>query len=228
MRINKYLAHKGVATRAGVDELIKSSKVLINGRVAKLGDKVVETDKVEVRGIHTKKKLVYLAYNKPKGIVTTNPQEKEKGIIQSAKFPAGVFPVGRLDKESYGLLIMTNDGRVTDRLLNPIYNHQKEYIVEVDRKFTPAFLKHMQDGVKIEEGLTKPATVEKLSETSFSITLTEGRNRQLRRMTEKLGYTVRDLRRIRIQNIELGKIATNSHREIVGEELKVFLKSIGL
>ena len=228
VRINKYLAHKGVATRTGVDELIKSKKVLINGRVAILGDKVMESDNVEIRGVHTKKKLIYLAYNKPRGVVSTNPQEKEKGRMQSAKFPAGVFPVGRLDKESYGLLIMTNDGRITDRLLNPAHDHEKEYIVEVDRKFTPAFLKHMQDGVNIGDGVTKPAIVKKLSENFFSIVLTEGKNRQLRRMTEKLGYTVRDLRRVRVQNIELGKIAQNTYREIVGEELNVFLKSVGL
>src|SRR3990167_7127700 len=171
MRINKYLAHKGIATRTGVDELIKHQKILINGRVAKLGDKVLETDKIEVRGVHTKKKYVYIAYNKPKGVVSTNPQDGEKNIIQSIKLDTKVFPVGRLDKESHGLMILTNDGRITDRLLNPIYNHEKEYIVEVDRKFTPAFLKHMQDGVDIGEGITKPAVVKKLSERSFSIIL---------------------------------------------------------
>src|SRR3989338_3071474 len=216
MRINKYLAHKGIATRTGVDELIKHQKVLINSKVAKLGDKVLETDKVEVRGVHTKKKYLYIAYNKPKGVVSTNPQDGEKNIIQSIKLDTKVFPVGRLDKESHGLMILTNDGRITDRLLNPIYNHQKEYMVEVDRKFTPAFLKHIQDGVDIGEAVTKPAIVKKLGETRFSITLTEGRNRQIRRMTEKLGYTVRDLQRIRIQNIELKKLPLNSHREIVG------------
>lgn len=233
MRINKYLAHKGVATRTGVDELIKHQKVLINGNIAKLGDKVLETDNVEVRGVHTKKKYVYFAYNKPKGIVSANPQNEEKEIMQNINFPQGnpvgkVFPVGRLDKESHGLIILTNDGRITDRLLNPIYNHEKEYVVEVDRKFTPAFLKHMQDGVDIGEGVTKPTIVKKIGDKTFSIILTEGKNRQIRRMTEKLGYTVRDLQRIRIQNIELGKIPVNSHREITSDELNTFLKSIDL
>ncbi|MCX6702165.1 MAG: pseudouridine synthase [Candidatus Zambryskibacteria bacterium] len=228
MRINKYLAHKGIATRTGVDELIKHQKVLINGRVAKLGDKVLETDKVEVRGVHRKKNYIYIAYNKPKGVVSTNPQAEEKSIMQSIKLDTKVFPVGRLDKESHGLMILTNDGRITDRLLNPIYNHEKEYVVEVDRKFTPAFLRHMQDGVDIGEGITKSATVKKLGEQTFSIVLTEGKNRQIRRMTEKLGYTVRDLQRIRVQNVELGKLPKNSHREIVGDELNTFLKSIGL
>lgn len=228
MRINKYLAHKGIATRTGVDELIQHQKVLVNSRIAKLGDKVLETDNVEVRGTHNKKKVVYFAYNKPKGVVTTNPQGEEKDIVQSVKSDTKVFPVGRLDKESHGLIILTNDGRVTDRLLNPIYNHEKEYVVEVDRKFTPAFLKHMQYGVDIGEGMTKPTIVKKLGEKTFDIILTEGKNRQIRRMTEKLGYTVRDLKRIRVQNVELEKIPSNSYREITGEELSTFLKSINL
>jgi 23S rRNA pseudouridine2604 synthase len=228
MRINKYLAHKGVATRTGVDELIRHQKILINGKLAKLGDKVLETDKVEVRGVHTKKKIVYLAYNKPKGITSTNPQENEKSILENIKLDTEVFPVGRLDKDSHGLIILTNDGRITDRLLNPIYNHEKEYIVEVDRKFTPSFLEHMQTGVKLDETTTRPAITKKIDEKKFSITLTEGKNRQIRRMTEKLGYTVRDLQRIRIQNITLGNIKKNSYREITGDELEIFLKSLGL
>ncbi len=230
MRINKYLAHKGLATRNGVDELIKSNKILINGRVAKLGDKILETDKVEVRGTHIKKSYIYLAYNKPKGVVSTNPQGDEKGILQSVSLPKDtkVFPVGRLDKESSGLIILTNDGRITDRLLNPIYDHEKEYVVEVDRKFTPAFIRHMEDGVDIGDAVTKPTQVRKISDDVFGIILKEGKNRQIRRMTEKLGYTVRELRRIRIQNIELRKMSINSFREINGEELAEFLKSMNL
>jgi|SRR3989344_3753890 len=228
MRINKYLAHKGIATRAGVDELITRGKVTINGRKALLGDKVLEKDVVEVRGVHHKKKNVYLAYNKPRGIVTANPQGNEKDILKSLKFPAGVFPVGRLDKDSHGLIILTSDRRVTDRLLNPLYKHKKEYEVEVDRRFTPAFVKHMQEGVDIGGYVTKPATVSKISDTTFTITLTEGKNRQIRRMTEKLGYTVRDLKRIRIQNIKLENIPQNSYREISGSELEEFLKGLGL
>ena len=228
MRINKYLDHKGVATRTGVDELITHSKVLINGKLAKLGDKVLETDVVEVRGVHHKKKLVYFAYNKPKGVVSTNPQGNEKSIPPMSDIGVKVFPIGRLDKESHGLLILTNDGRITDRLLNPIYEHQKEYVVEVDRRFTPGFQKNMQEGVKLSDGKTKPAQVNRMNDTTFSLVLTEGRNRQIRRMTEKLGYTVRDLNRTRIQNIELAKLPPNSHREIIGEELKTFLISLRL
>lgn len=233
MRINKYLAHKGVATRKGVDELILSKKVLINGKVAVLGDKVLETDEVYVRGVHKKNDYIYLAYNKPKGIVSTNPQGDEKGIIESINSKeilkyGNIFPVGRIDKESHGLMILTNDGRVTDRLLNPKYSHEKEYIVQVDRKFSPAFIKHMQDGVDIGDGVTKKAKVKKVKDNIFNIVLTEGKNRQIRRMTEKLGYTVRDLQRTRIQNIKLGKIPKGSFEEISGAAKEDFLKSIGL
>ncbi len=233
MRINKYLAHKGVATRKGVDELILSKKVLINGKVAVLGDKVLETDEVYVRGVHKKNDYIYLAYNKPKGIVSTNPQGDEKGIIESINSKeilkyGNIFPVGRIDKESHGLMILTNDGRVTDRLLNPKYSHEKEYIVQVDRKFSPAFIKHMQDGVDIGDGVTKKAKVKKVKDNIFNIVLTEGKNRQIRRMTEKLGYTVRDLQRTRIQNIKLGKIPKGSFEEISDAAKEDFLKSIGL
>lgn len=225
MRINKYLAHKGVATRTGVDELIKSNKILINGKIAVLGNKVNETDKVEVRGVHSKK-YIYLAYNKGMGVVSTNPQGDEKSIMDNVKLD--VFPVGRLDKESHGLIILTNDGRVTDRLLNPDKDHEKEYVVKVDRTYTPGFIRNMEEGVELSDGKTKPTKVKKVNENTFKIILTEGKNRQIRRMTEKLGYTVRDLERIRVQNIELKKTPINAYREITGEEKTEFLKSIGL
>lgn len=228
MRINKYLAHKGLATRKGVDELIKSQKVLINKKVAVLGDKVNATDVVEIRGKHVKKDYVYFAYNKPVGVVTTNPQGDEKDILKSMPIKAKVFPVGRLDKDSHGLIILTNDGRITDRLLNPDNYHEKEYEVTVDKTVTPAFLEKMSQGVVIDDYKTRPATVKKLGDKSFSIVLTEGKNRQIRRMTEKLKYTVTDLKRVRVQNIKLQKIPFNSCREIKGEEQEEFLKSLGL
>lgn len=225
MRINKYLAHKGLATRTGVDELIKSNKILINGKVAVLGDKVNQTDNVEVRGVHNKK-YTYLAYNKAMGIVSTNPQGDEKSIMDDIKLD--VFPIGRLDKESHGLIILTNDGRVTDRLLSPDKNHEKEYLVKLDRRYTPGFVRNMENGVNLTDGMTKPAKVVEVDDKRFKLTLTEGRNRQIRRMTEKLGFTVRDLQRIRIQNITLDKIPVNTYREIKGTEKTEFLKSIGL
>lgn len=227
MRINKYLAHKGVATRKDADLLISRGKVTINGRLAVLGDKVFSTDKVEVSGKNTRE-YKYIAYNKSRGIVSANPQNGERSITEIGGFKEKIFPVGRLDKDSHGLIILTNDGRITDRLLNPENNHEKEYEVEVDHRFTPAFLRNMQDGVKIGDYKTKPATARKINDVKFSIILHEGKNRQIRRMTEKLGYTVIDLKRTRVQNINLGKTPLNSYREITGEEKEIFLKSLGL
>jgi 23S rRNA pseudouridine2604 synthase len=228
MRINKYLARKGLATRKGVDELIKSHKVLINKKVAVLGDKVNESDVVELRGRHDKKELVYLAYNKPAGIVTSNPQGNEKDILQSFNFKTKVFPVGRLDKDSEGLIILTNDGRITDRLLNPENHHEKEYVVKVDKSITADFIKKMGAGVVIDDYKTRPTAVKKLGERIFSIVLTEGKNRQIRRMVDKLKYMVIELKRVRVQNIKLGQVPANSYREITGKEKEIFLKSLGL
>ncbi len=233
IRINKYLSNKGISTRKGADELIKNGKVFINGRIAVLGDKVNISDSVEIKDKIKKNNYVYLAYNKPKGVVSTNPQNDEKSIMNTIKLnkkytQKNIFPVGRIDKESHGLMILTNDGRITDRLLNPKYNHEKEYIVKVDRKFSPSFVKHLENGVDIGDGITKPAKIKKITEDTFSITLTEGKNRQIKRMTEKLGYTVRDLKRTRIQNIYLNKIPPGEYEEIKNDDKEVFLKNLGL
>ncbi len=233
MRINKYLAHKGIATRLNADELIRAKIVFINLKIAQLGDKVLESDIVEVRGAPAKKEYVYLAYNKAKGIVTANPQKDEKDILNSISLPpqyisTKIFPVGRLDKDSHGLIILTNDGRITDRLLNPINKHEKEYVVEVDQTITPVFINHMQNGVAIGDHITERTTAKKISSKTFSIILTEGKNRQIKKMTDRLGYTVVDLKRIRIQNITLNKLSTNTAREITGNEKEKFLTSLGL
>lgn len=227
MRINKYLAHKGISTRKEADNLIGQGKVFINNRIAILGDKVLEKDKVVVKG-NNNTKYVYLAYNKQKGVVTVNPQYGEISIKHNPTIPKNVFPIGRLDKNSRGLIILTNDGRVTDKLLNPKYDHEKEYTVELNRAYSPAFIKHMTEGVLIGDYKTKPTKISKINDTKFSITLTEGKNRQIRRMTEKLGYTVLDLLRTRIQNIKIGKTASGSYREIEGEEKEKFLETLGL
>jgi len=228
MRINKYLAHKGMTTRTGADKLISAGKVTINDKPAVLGDKVLETDIVVVKEKNLYKDLVYLAYNKPVGVVSTNPVRGEKSIMDSTSLPKTVFPIGRLDKDSHGLILLTNDGRVTDRLLNPNNDHEKEYLVEVNRKFTPAFIKHMEQGVDIGGYTTIPTQMTRVDDTTFKIILKEGKNRQIRRMTEKLGYTVIDLCRIRVQNITLSKIGIGSWKEIDTESKKIFLQSIGL
>ena len=185
MRINKYLAKQGTSTRRGADELIIQGKILLNGKVAVLGDKVNEGDKVELRGKRSPKKYLYFAYNKPVGVITHSPQLGEKDIKQSVETATemqDVFPIGRLDKDSSGLIILTNDGRVTDRLLNPEYDHDKEYRVRTQDSIRDSFKKTMEAGVDIEGYLTKHCTVRKTGPKSFNITLTEGKKHQIRRM----------------------------------------------
>ncbi len=224
IRINRYLALVGEATRRGADKLIEEKKVFINGRVAALGDTVEQGDTVKVKNISTKK-YVYLAYYKPRGIITHSPREEEKGIedLLCGQIKERVFPIGRLDKDSQGLIILTNDGRITEKLLSPEREHEKEYIVTVDKPVTKKFLKHLEHGVNIEGYATKPARAEAASEQKFSIVITEGKKHQLRRMCAAEGYTVQDIKRVRIMNIELGSLQSGQFRVIKGEELKKFL-----
>ncbi len=227
IRINRYLALHNFATRTGADELIKKGYVLINGRKAVLGDQVNKGDKVEVSNKKPKDNYVYYAYNKAMGI-STNPDEGSKDILKVTKFPVKVFPVGRLDKDSHGLIIMTNDGRVTDRLLSPKYVHEKEYVVKVEPAFSDKFLELMGNGVKFDGFVSKKCKVWRKSKNVFHIILTEGKKRQIRRMCEALHHKVIDLRRIRIMNIELDKIPFGGFVEIRGKELDELLKSLKL
>ncbi len=212
MRINKYLADKKISTRRGADELIKNKKVFINGKLAELGSQVSETDKVEVRGVKAKE-YKYYAYNKPVGIETDSPKE-------------GLFPLGRLDKASSGLLILTDDGRITDALLNPKYFHEKEYLVKTKEKLRSSFKSKMEAGVNIEGYLTKKCKVKVLNDFEFRITLTEGKKHQIRRMCSALFQEVADLKRERIMNIKLGNLKSKGLREIRGEELTTFLNQV--
>lgn len=234
MRINKYLAKEGISTRRGADELISRGKVRINGEVAELGDKVTETDSVEVVGATAPKKYVYFAYNKPVGVITHSPQLGEDDIKTSItkKKPSNelsdIFPVGRLDKDSSGLIILTNDGRVTDRLLSPTYEHDKEYRVRTLEPLRESFKATMEKGVNIEGYLTAPCTVRKTGPRSFNITLTEGKKHQIRRMVAAMHNQVVELERVRILNIRLDGLAPGDARPIVGEELTTFLTQIGM
>jgi 23S rRNA pseudouridine2604 synthase len=214
MRINKYLADQKISTRRGADELIKQKKVFINGKLAVLGGQVNEGDKVVVKGAENKKYL-YFAYNKPIGIETNSPRED-------------LFPLGRLDKNSHGLLILTNDGRITDQLLNPKYFHEKEYVVRTSNKLRSSFKQKMEAGVNIEGYLTKKCKVKIINDFTFKIILTEGKKHQIRRMCSALFQEISDLKRERIMNIKLGSLKLNATREIKGEELKEFLYSLGL
>ena len=233
IRINKYLAQNNYSTRVGGDELIKKGLVFLNGRKAVLGDKVYEGDEVIVKTKNSQKEYVYYAYNKNVN-VSTNPDENSKDILKVTKFPTKVFPVGRLDKDSHGLIIMTNDGRITDRLLSPKYVHEKEYVVKVEPGFTDKFIKLMGNGVHFDGFISKkckiwPTNIKNgVSKDTFNIVLTEGKKRQIRRMCEALHHNVIDLKRIRIMNIELGNIAYGEFREIKGKELETLLKSLNL
>lgn len=226
MRINKYLAHAGISTRRGADDLIAKKKIILNGRIAVLGDKVNEHDSVEVAGTIPSQHLLYFAYNKPVGVITHSPQLGEKDIKGSV--PMDVFPIGRLDKDSSGLIILTNDGRVTDRLLSPQYDHDKEYRVRTLDPLRESFKKTMEAGVDIEGYLTQPCKVRKTGPKSFNITLTEGKKHQIRRMVVAMHNQVVELERTRILNIRLENLAAGSWRAIQGDELKTFLAELGI
>lgn len=216
MRINKYLALNKHSTRRGADEIIAKKQVFINDRLAVLGDKVKETDKVEVWFRGKQKPYIYIAYNKPKGVITDEISVKD------------VFPVGRLDKDSSGLIILTSDGRITERLLGPTYFHEKEYLVKTKNVLRSSFKEKMEAGVKIDREMTAKCKVHIVDDRTFKIILTEGKKHQIRRMCDALFQEVADLKRIRIMNIELGKLAVGSHRDIIGEELQTFLHSLEL
>lgn len=231
MRINKYLARQGVATRRAADELVARGQVLLNGKVAVLGDKVHENDNVELAGNTKPKTYRYFAYNKPIGVITHSPQVGEKDIKQALgkdKETADVFPIGRLDKDSSGLIILTNDGRVTDRLLSPDYDHEKEYRVRTHDPIRDSFRGYMEKGVDIEGYLTRPCKVRKTGPQSFNITLTEGKKHQIRRMVAALHNTIEELERTRILNIRLEDLKPGARRAITGTELEKFLASLGL
>ena len=231
MRINKYLALHNFSTRRGADELIQKGLVFINGKKAKLGDQAEETDKIELKGNKNEisKSYVYYAYNKPIGTVTHSPMEEEKGILDNIKgknLPNDVFPIGRLDKASHGLIILTNDGRITDKLLNPKYVHEKEYVVKTLNKLRTSFKEKMESGVNIEDYITKKCSVKIVDDSAFKITLTEGKKHQIRRMCSALFQEVADLKRIRIMNIKLGAVKDNTVRKIEGKELETFLNLV--
>ncbi len=212
MRINKYLALKKISTRRGADILVSEQKVFINGKRAVLGSKVNEGDKVELKGAKLKE-YKYFAYNKPIGVETDSPKE-------------GLFPLGRLDKASHGLLILTDDGRITDQLLSPKYFHEKEYVVKTKQKLRGSFKDKMEAGVNIEGYVTKPCKVEIVNEFTFRVILTEGKKHQIRRMCSALFQDVADLKRERIMNIKLGQLKSKGVREIKGKELSIFLDQV--
>lgn len=228
MRLNRYLALQGITSRREADVLIREGKVLINGKKAWLGDKVTERDKVRLAG-PLGKNYAYLAFHKPRGVITHSPQGREKSIADLVRHNPPVFPVGRLDKDSRGLILLTNDGRLTGRLLEPERKHEKEYRVTVDREVTSSFLRRLSEGVELDDGYrTQSCQTAALGDRIFRIVLTEGKKRQIRRMCQALGFFVGDLERIRILNVELGDLKAGQLRKIRGKELSVLLGKLGL
>ena len=222
-RINKYLSEVGYCSRRRADILIEEGKVTINGKIPEIGSKVQDGDQVIVEGQRieksTKQKNIYLAFNKPVGIVcTTDSGLEPNNIIDFIKYPKRIFPIGRLDKSSEGLIFLTNDGDIVNKILRARNNHEKEYIVSVNRPINREFIETMSNGVEILETKTKKCFVKKLGPKKFKIILTQGLNRQIRRMCETLGYRVKSLKRVRIMNIKLD-LPIGKFREFSKEEL---------
>ncbi|MEW4225260.1 23S rRNA pseudouridine(2604) synthase RluF [Rossellomorea marisflavi] len=220
MRINKYISEAGKASRRGADKLIEDGRVTINGKRASIGDQVNPGDNVVVDGnpIWVARNNVYIALNKPVGITSTTEKGVKGNIVDLVNHPLRIFNIGRLDKDSEGLILMTNDGDIVNEILRSENQHEKEYIVSVDKPITPEFVKKMSEGVKILGTTTLPCKVEQLSKFDFQITLTQGLNRQIRRMCEVLGYNVYRLQRTRIMNIQLGKLPPGQWRDLSKKE----------
>jgi 23S rRNA pseudouridine2604 synthase len=222
-RINKYLSEVGYCSRRAADKLIEQGRVTVNGDVPEMGTKITPADEIRVNGElvgKPKDKFTYLAFNKPVGIVCTTDTGVEKdNIIDFINYPKRIFPIGRLDKPSEGLIFMTDDGDIVNKILRARNNHEKEYIVAVNKPVTSDFLRKMSIGVPILDTVTKPCKVTKIDKYTFSIILTQGLNRQIRRMCEHLEYRVKRLQRVRIMNIDLD-VEVGKWRHLTDAELK--------
>lgn len=232
-RLNKYLAECGVCSRREADKLIDQGRVKVNGQVAKSGMQVDERDVVEVNNKKIKPltSKVVLAYNKPVGITCTEKDKfAEKTIIEAIKYPIRLTYAGRLDKESDGLIIMTNDGELIQQMMKGINGHEKEYIVKVNKEISEEFVEKMSAGVYLKElnQTTRKCEVEKVGKYTFKIVLTQGLNRQIRRMCQAFGYQVKTLTRVRVLNVKLDNIKTGEYRELKGEELEMLYRMCGI
>lgn len=230
IRLNKYLSEQGICSRREADRLIEAGKVTIDGRTAQMGEKVTGQEVIFCNGKPAGKaagaakvKPILLVVNKPRGYVcTTSDKDRAPNVIDLLQYPTRVYPVGRLDKDSEGLLLMTNQGELANQIMHAGNLHEKEYLVTVDQPFNVAFLKKMREGVELKEldVTTRPCQVEAISQKVFRIVLTQGLNRQIRRMCEALGYRVVTLKRVRIMNILLGKLNTGDYRRATPRELE--------
>ena len=229
MRINKFISETGYYSRRETNRLIAMQRITVNGEICEPGQEVEPDDIVLVDGKPIPKKThpIYIALNKPVGITCTAAKHIEGNIIDFVNYPERIFPVGRLDKASQGLILMTNDGDIVNKMMRSEYGHEKEYIVTVDKPFDDAFLKGMAGGVTIRDGQTNPCDIYRISDCVFRIILTQGMNRQIRRMCRAFGYTVTRLERIRIMNITIGGIETGQWRDLTEEELSELLALLG-
>lgn len=229
MRLNKFLVVAGVCSRREADRLIAAGKVMVNNTPAELGLKVDGTEHIVVNGKVVNKPsgdYVYLAYHKPIGVICTADPTAAGNIIQAVNYPERVFTVGRLDVGSSGLILLTNDGEVANKITQAKGQHEKEYLVTIDRRITPEFLQTMATGIEILGRKTMPAQVEQVDDTTLMITLVEGRNRQIRRMCEAMNVQVKALKRTRVMNIELGDLRVGEWRHLTPEEEKDLLNSL--
>lgn len=220
--LNKFISSTGICSRREADKWIEEGRVQINKQVAQKGNRVSEEDEVTIDGkpLRAKPKLVYIALNKPPGITCTTDLSDKSNIVDFVNHPKRIFPIGRLDKPSTGLILLTNDGDIVNKILRTEFNHEKEYIVTVDKLLTKTFLRKMQRGVPILDTVTKKCKTKQLSDTTFKIILTQGLNRQIRRMCEHFDYQVITLKRVRIMNIELGDLPVGEWRNLSRKEFE--------
>ena len=227
-RLNKAISETGFCSRRDADRLIEKGEVIVNGEIATLGERVRPEDSIKINNKLITKKInkVYLAFNKPKGITCTTDTLIKSNIVSYINYPDRIFPIGRLDKPSEGLIFLTNDGDIVNKILRAKNNHEKEYIVNVDKMINSSFIKKMEDGVEILNTKTLPCRIKKIDNNTFKIILTQGLNRQIRRMCHALGYEVLKLKRIRIMNIKLGDLKLGEYRHFTNGELERILMLI--
>ncbi|HEY7752929.1 MAG TPA: pseudouridine synthase [Steroidobacteraceae bacterium] len=230
MRLNKFISERGICSRREADAWIAAGRVTVNGRPGELGTRVAEGDDVQVDGkpLPERRRAVYLALNKPRGVTCTTERDVPGNIVDFVGHRQRIFPIGRLDKDSEGLILLTNDGDIVNEILRVEHGHEKEYEVTVDRPVTPAFLSMMAAGVRIGGEKTKPCAVTRTGPASFRIVLTQGLNRQIRRMCSALGWRVRSLRRVRIMHIRLGALASGRWRNLTDAEIRPLLAATAL
>jgi pseudouridine synthase len=226
IRLNKFLSDSGICSRREADRLIEAGKINVDGTAAVIGQKITLSQVITYKGKHimNSSPLVLIAVNKPRGIVCTTAKEEKDNIVDFVSYNERIYPIGRLDKDSEGLILMTNKGEIVNKILRAGNTHDKEYVVKVNKNITKDFISEMSKGVPILDTITRPCIVEKISEKELKIILTQGLNRQIRRMCECLGYKVLSLKRIRIMNISLGNLKIGTYRKLSGGEISELIE----